>query len=279
MNSDGVVSFEPSRLVLARDRAGVTQRALADEANITVRTIQGYESGAIRPSREILARIANFLGHGESFFEQPPVELIPLEAASFRALSKASARTRNKAVASGTFAVCLFYPFLSERFELPDVDIPDLRNETPAVAAEVLRQHWGIGQRPVSHMVSLLESRGARVFSLSEDCEAIDAFSLWRDGTPFVFLNSRKTAERSIFDAAHELGHLVLHRHGVPQGHDAENEADRFASCFLLPEAAIRADAPKVVSVPAIANMKQKWRASTAAIGRRLHDRSPSKRG
>lgn len=272
MNVDGVAQFEPSRLLIARSRAGITQTAAAEMAGVTKRAVQGYESGATRPSRQVLSQLAAGLGFTEEFFEGDPIELLPLEAASFRALSKASARVRNRAVASGSFAVSLLYPFLCERFELPRVEVPDLRSETPASAAQVLRQHWGLGQRPIPHMVGLLESRGVRVFSLSEDCDAIDAFSLWRDGTPFVFLNTRKTAERSIFDAAHELGHLVLHRHGVPQGHDAENEADRFASCFLLPEAAIRAEAPGSATVAAVSGMKPRWRASTAAIARRLHD-------
>lgn len=272
MTLAGVETFEPTRLVIARDRSGLTQRALSDLIGVSPRAIKAYESGAMNPSRETLRDMAKAVGYPEAFFEAPELDLLPLEAASFRALTKASAKLRSRAVASGTFALCLLYPFLSERFELPAVDVPDLRDETPAGAAEALRQHWGLGQRPIPHIVSLLESRGIRVFSLSEDCEAIDAFSLWRDGTPFVFLNTKKTPERSIFDAAHELAHLVLHRHGVPQGHDIEYDADRFASSFLLPEAAIRAEAPPNPTLPAVVDMKARWRASAAAIGRRLHD-------
>lgn len=272
MTSAGVETFEPSRLVIARDRAGLTQRALSDLVGVSPRAIKAYESGDMDPSRETLRDIAKALGYAEAFFEAPELDLLPLEAASFRALTKASAKVRNRAVASGTFALCLVYPFISERFELPAIDVPPLRDETPSTAAEALRQHWGLGQRPIPHIVSLLESRGVRVFSLCEDCEAIDAFSVWRDGTPFVFLNTKKTPERSIFDAAHELGHLVLHRHGTRQGIDAESEADRFASAFLLPEAGIRAEAPPFPTLPDIVGMKGRWRASAAAIGRRLHD-------
>jgi Zn-dependent peptidase ImmA (M78 family)/DNA-binding XRE family transcriptional regulator len=272
MNTTGVESFEPSRLILARDRAGLTQTVLGEQVGVSARTIKGYEAGSIAPSQQTLRDLARVLGYAEGFFVAAAIEPLPLEAASFRALSKASAKIRNKAVASGAFAVSLLYPFLSERFDLPTVNVPDLREDTPEGAAEALRSHWGLGQRPIPHMVSLLESRGVRVFSLSEDCDAIDAFSIWRDGAPFVFLNTRKTAERSIFDAAHELGHLVIHKHGVPQGHDAENQADRFASHFLLPESAIRADAPRIATVATVAAMKTRWRASTAAIGRRLHD-------
>ena len=39
----------------------------------------------------------------------------------------------------------------------------------------------------------------------------MDAFSLIRDDRPFAFLNTDRSAERQRFDAAHELGHLLLH--------------------------------------------------------------------
>jgi Zn-dependent peptidase ImmA (M78 family)/transcriptional regulator with XRE-family HTH domain len=268
----GVDTFTPSRLVLARERHAITQRALSAATGLSVRTIKGYESGDNLPSVDALNAIANAIGYPVEFFEEPEIDPLKLEAASFRALSKASAKMLNRAVASGTYAVGLLHPYLQQHFHLPKVDVPDLREETPMAAAELLRHHWGRGQQPIQHIVKLMEAHGVRVFSLSEDCDAIDAFSLWRDGVPFVFLNTRKTPERGIFDAAHELGHLVLHRHGVPQGHDAESEADKFASCFLMPEAAIRADAPLVTTVMHVAAMKRKWRASTAALGRRLRD-------
>ncbi|NTZ43826.1 ImmA/IrrE family metallo-endopeptidase [Altererythrobacter sp. SALINAS58] len=42
--------------------------------------------------------------------------------------------------------------------------------------------------------------------------EKVEAFSFWSGFRPFVFLDSDKTSgARERFDAAHELGHLVLH--------------------------------------------------------------------
>ena len=55
-------------------------------------------------------------------------------------------------------------------------------------------------------MLHVLEAKGVRVFSLAENTRNVDAFSSWREERPFVFLNMQKTAERSRFDAAHELG-------------------------------------------------------------------------
>jgi Zn-dependent peptidase ImmA (M78 family) len=114
-------------------------------------------------------------------------------------------------------------------FRIADGEPPESPDYRPADAAIALRTHWGIGQRPIGNMVHLLESFGIRVFSLAERATQVDAYSLWLRGLPFVFLNTLKTAEHSRMDAAHELGHLVLHRHGVPRTRDAEKDAQRSA--------------------------------------------------
>lgn len=268
--TESLDAFTPSRLRLARERRGLTQRRLSELANVSDRMVKAYESGEKSPGETTLAALSDALGFPRAFFEAPPLDVLSLEAASFRALTKASAGVRNRAVSAGTIAL-EFHRFLSERFDLPKPNLPDLRDVDPQRAADTIRHRWGLGQRPIPHVVRVLELHGVRVFSLSEDCDSIDAFSLWRDGIPFVFLNTRKTAERSIFDAAHELGHLVLHRHGTPQGHEAESTADTFASNFLMPEAAMKAVAPKLATVSAVASLKTQWRASVAALGYRLH--------
>jgi len=266
-----VEQFSGARLALARERRGLTQRKLSELVGVSDRMVKSYESGEKQPSAETLKAIAQQLRFPLAFFDGPALERLHLEDASFRALSKASASLRNRAVAGGTIAL-EFHRFLSERFDLPKPDVPDLRTTTPAKAAETVRHCWGLGQQPLSNVIHTLERHGVIVFSLSEDCDAIDAFSIWHAGVPFVFLNTRKTAERSIFDAAHELGHLVLHRHGSPQGREAEREADQFAASFLMPESAIRAFAPRIVTVSTLAGMKQHWKVSVAALAHRLHE-------
>src|SRR5439155_17007878 len=124
--------------------------------------------------------------------------------------------------------------------------LPDLSKEgTPESAAISLRGMWGLGELAVKNIVHLLESRGVRIFSLAIDAREVDAFSMWRGTTPFIFLNTQKSSEHSRYDAAHELGHLVLHRHGEPQGQDAERQANEFASAFLMPLASVLAQAPR----------------------------------
>ena len=144
----------------------------------------------------------------------------------------------------------------------------------PETAADVVRMEWGLGEQPIPNLIHLLEVHGVRVFSLAEESREVDAFSTWRAGTgqPYIFLNTQKSAEHSRFDAAHELGHLVMHwHHDAPQGRPAEHEAHTFASAFLMPRAGLLASAPRFVTRQEIMPHKRRWRVSAMAYIYRLH--------
>ena len=132
---------------------------------------------------------------------------------------------------------------------------------------------WAIGERPIQNMVHLLEAKGVRVFSLVENTLDIDACSFWQHSRPFIFLNTLKSVERGRFDAAHELGHLVLHQHGIRDGKkEIESAANRFASAFLMPEDSVRSIFKTYASLPSIIEYKRYWLVSAAAFTRRLKD-------
>tara|TARA_R100001143_G_scaffold62552_1_gene66121 strand:- start:1640 stop:2716 length:1077 start_codon:yes stop_codon:yes gene_type:complete len=264
--------FNPSRLTLARKRRGLSGRELADLAGLTAVHISRIEQGKaenIEPSTvESLAKALKF---PLDFFYGPDIELPSKDAASFRSLSTMTARERDAALSAGAIAY-LLSDWIAERFNLPDVNLLDLRHERePGSAARALRSYWGIGEKPISNVIKLLESKGVRVFSLAQDTKNVDAFSCWRNGVPYIFLNTFKTAERSRFDALHELGHLVLHRHGKPQGRQAEIEADKFASHFLIPSMDLMGHIPFVTSLNQLVNAKKRWGVSVAALAYRLN--------
>ncbi len=183
-----------------------------------------------------------------------------------------TASVRDAALAAGTIG-CEIAAWVEEKFDLPPVNLPDLRiyKNTPEIAARVLRQEWGLGEAPVSNMVKLLESKGVRVFSLAEDTAMVDAFSLWYDGKPHVFLNTFKSAERGRFDAAHELAHLAIHQEGGVKGRAIEDEANAFASAFLMPESDVLAHLPRAEVLDRLVKAKSRWKVSLAALCYRLH--------
>lgn len=263
--------FNPSRLTLARKRRGMTMTRLAAQIGVELRSVSGYENGEFRPEDQNVDKLARELDFPRAFFFGSDLDEPSPDIASFRALKRMTAAQRDTALGSGALAL-LFNSWLEQRFKLPLPALPDVSREgSPEAAAEQLRRQWGLGELPVKNVVHLLESKGVRVFSLSIDAVEVDAFSMWREDTPFVFLNTHKSAEHGRFDGGHELGHLVMHRHGEPQGQDAEREANAFASAFLMPRATVLAVAPKFTTVDRLIELKRLWNVSVAALAYRMH--------
>ena len=260
-----------SRLTLARKRRGLTKTTLAKRCGLTSRVLYGYEAGRVEPSEAALEAIAEVLRFPVSFFYRPELEEPSTGSASFRSLSSMTAGQRDSALAAGALAFELSQ-WIDERFELPTAKLPDLRDMEPEAAAMAIRDHWGIGERPIGNVVHLLESHGIRVFSLAEHGKQIDAFSLWHEGVPFVCLNTMKTAEHNRMDAAHELGHLLLHRHGTPTGRNIEPDAQIFGSAFLMPEGSVLAHTSYLATptLGQLVQLKKTWKVSAAALAHRL---------
>lgn len=233
------------------------------------RTISGYERGEYEP--ESIERVALALGFPVQFFFGDDPDELDTESVSFRAQTKMTAAQRHSALTTGAIGLML-NEWLDNNFHLPEPELPDLSDEAPEVAAAALREMWGLGERPIKNMVHLLESKGVRVFSLALDTLRVDAFSAWRDGVPYVFLNTMKSSERSRFDAGHELGHLVLHPAGGARGTKIEREADAFSSSFLMPADDVKTQIPRAYSLNQLIEKKKRWKVSLAALTRRLHD-------
>jgi len=261
--------FTPSRLTLARKRRGLTKTRLAALSELSVRSLTSFESGEAIPADETLSRLSDVLKFPPDFFSAQEIDEPSADAASFRALSSMTAGQRDAALSAGALAMELC-GWIEKRFVIPEPDVPRLGDDNPEAAAEAVRAQWQLGSGVVGNMIHLLESKGVRVFSLAEECRQVDAFSLWSSDAPYVFLNTKKSAERSRFDAAHELGHLVLHGQGSPNGRAAEIEADRFASAFLMPRASVLGVAPRLPSLDALIKLKRRWKVSVAALTYRL---------
>lgn len=262
--------FNTSRLDIARKRRGLTKVKLAAAAGISTRILTDYEHGDTQPTAETVERLARVLGFPDEFFYLPDIEPPTVEAVSFRALSSMTARQRDQALGNAAIAIEVG-EWIDRVFHLPASDVPRHADVTAEMAAELVREAWGLGHDPIPNMVHLLEAHGVRVFSLALENENVDAFSFWRDGTPYVFLNTRKSAERSRMDAAHELGHLVLHWSGGPQGRNEEQDAQGFGSAFLMPRASVLAEAPRAARVNQIIQAKLYWRVSAANLAYRMH--------
>jgi Zn-dependent peptidase ImmA (M78 family)/DNA-binding Xre family transcriptional regulator len=264
--------FCAHRLTVARQRRKLSGKELADLAGLTPVTVSKAENGH-QVEAATAEKLALALEYPLEFFYRDAPEMVEADTVSFRSLKKMSAGERDASLAAGALGVEL-YDWIDARFHLPEPDLIDLNKERsrPDSAARLLRQHWGLGDRPIGNMLKLLESKGVRVLSLSENTRNVDAYSFWRSDRAYIFLNQEKTAERSIFDSAHELGHLVLHHHaGARHDKGAEFQADQFASAFLMPEHDVKNELSEVVSPRQIIRAKKRWKVSAMALAYRLH--------
>lgn len=267
----GTRDFNPQRLTVARLRRGFTKVGLAEELDLSSRTIGQYENGRTVPSDRTLKRIAECLGFPLAFFFADDLELPSVDATSFRALSKMSARERERARSAAGLAYEVA-SWVQERFTLPVAQLPRFEGDPEAdYVADAVRREWRLGEHPISNMLRLLEAKGVRVFAVPTECVDTDAFSSWHDDQPYVFLDTKKSAERRRFDAAHELGHLVMHWQGITRSRETERFADDFASAFLMPMSSVFGNRPRNSALPTLIDAKKIWGVSVAALVVRLH--------
>lgn len=264
--------FEPARLGQARLARGMKMVDLAAMVGVTPAAIGQYEAGHINPSADVLGRLAVALGFPVSFFEAGrPIGSMSAERVHFRRLRSVTTSARNRQIARLALLEELVAR-LEQDVELPAVDIPienlqeGDRFEIESLAASV-RARWGLGNGPLVNVIALLESKGCVVVRLVGDGEGLDAYSRWASPRPVVVLTLDKNdAARSNFDAAHELGHLIMHQDAEPGSRIAEEQAQIFAAAFLMPAGAIRPELPTRFDLPAFVGLKQRWRVSIQAL-------------
>ncbi|MDT3268632.1 XRE family transcriptional regulator [Pseudomonas amygdali pv. morsprunorum] len=267
--------INPKQITFARVRRRFTKAQLAKALDVTSRSLQNYETGASCPDPATLEKIAKLLNFPPQFFfiDEDMPELRE-DSVSFRKLSKMTDALKACTFAAGAIAFKV-NQWIEERFSLPSAQLPDLSDLGPEEAAATLRRVWGLGNAPIPNMVHLLEAKGIRVFSLAEEAREVDAFCTWYEGKPFVFLNTIKSAERSRFDAAHELGHLVRDvytmQHGHAHGPEMERQADAFAAAFLMPRDSVAANQPPTYTIKHLMKLKHYFGVSLAAMAYRFN--------
>ena len=266
--------FAPRRLRMARDLAGISQRALAEVAHVTPATISLYETGRTRPPVKTLHTFAEHLNVDVAFFSTSTRQVdVP---AFFRSLRAASALERRRALHM-TEVVREIVETLETEVKLPDLDLPrrpvgEGADNNTAEAARLIRKSWGLPPGPISHMVLTVERRGIVVARPRQGDSRIDAYSVRFPQRPVIVMSSAKwKRDRSRFDVAHELGHLVMHEPAQATAQWMEKQAQRFAAEFLMPEQDIREDLQRATSLSHLFDVKRKWGTSLAALTVRQH--------
>ena len=278
-----ITAFNGERLRKARVYRGLTVAELAEKTNCLRQTISMYENGKTKPmDNSTVIRLATALDFPSKFFLEND---IPLSTGStyFRALLTTNKKYRAEQIQKMEF-LAQIYTFLQEYIEFPDLILPDCSGCTPEEAAGKLRETWKLGRGPIDNLIHIVEQHGILVTSFATSTDDIDAFSQMVDvdGKEVYLIgysNNKTSAARIHFDIAHELGHICLHEWsedieelGRKEFKEREDEANRFASAFLLPEESFRADATVApLRIPYYTELKRRWKVSIQAMSRRAY--------
>jgi len=269
------IALDRARLQSGRELRGLSQSALAREAGITAAAVSQFENGHSRPTPSTLLKVSHALDLPLGYFSRRPgAPGGAPPAAFFRSLRATSAAERRRATA----LVGLVHELanaVERHVALPAVDAPEALSpqddDDVEQAAADAREHLGLDPHaPVPDVVRALERHGIVTARFRVDGSQMDAFSVDYPDRPVVVLGADKGhRDRSRFDAAHELGHLVLHGPEQAGTKEAEKQAHLFAAAFLMPADAIRGELPRRADWEALAHLKRKWEVSLAALIKR----------
>ena len=271
------------RLRLARKRAGLSMRSLAEQMTpkVSAQAISKYEAGKMLPSSAVLVALGKALDVSLDFLMSVQVET--LDGLEFRKHSKTSVRDRARAEA-------ILIDNLERYLAIEDIlDMPATidwfegsRYQSIAAEAEIdaradaLRDAWHLGMDPIPSLCELLEEKGIKVVEddLPERINGL-ACRVLRGGAPIadaVVVSSRINVERKRFTLAHELAHRIIRSTGNP-AINLETAINRFAGAFLIPgERLIEEAGPRRhrVTYYEIIRLKHTYGVSAAAMLMRL---------
>jgi Zn-dependent peptidase ImmA (M78 family)/transcriptional regulator with XRE-family HTH domain len=267
-----MLKFNPQMLIIARDSRGMTQKQLAAAANVAQGSVSKVENGQLEPSVEWIAAFAHALNYPPSFFAATADDRLPV---TFFRKQQALPASASKMIRAATAIRRLHIEKLIESVDLPANNVPsvDVRGiQSAAHFARELRIAWRVPHGPIANMTELLEDNGVVVVGVDFSSDYISGLSVYeaRGGTPpMMFVSKSVPGDRLRFTLAHELAHMVFHHHAPSPGADCEDEADAFASEFLLPHDQVRGLFPSRLTLADLVQLKLQWGVSMQALLKR----------
>lgn len=258
-------------LRLARQLRGFTQKQAAKSLGIAQAVLSRMENGLIEPDADFIDRASVVFDLPKDFFQiSDTVYGPPVSVHTMLRGKKSEVSARDVDMITAELNVRLFH---LRRFmenvdfnsvnELPVLDIE--MYDSASKVASIVRAHWKVPSGPIKNLTRLLERAGVVVGESNFHGASVSGVTFAAPGKPpIVLLNRDHPADRLRFTLAHELGHLVMHRFPTPS---MEDEANEFASSFLLPPNELReAFRGRRITLELLASYKKEWRVSMQSL-------------
>ncbi len=221
-----------------------SQKALAEAAGLSLPAVKNLELAKNQPRMRTVHAIARALDVKLQELFQPVRQL---QTVRFRSAKRMQYRENILAEVSRWLDD---FNYLEDalnrraRFKLEGV-WEECSQDNIVEAAALCRKKLRLKPvEPIYDICGLLEDAGVKVRQVSMSSGSFFGLSIAEeDGGPAIVVNAweRISVERRIFSAAHELGHLMLHREAfdvsqTKEDKKEEQEADLFAGHFLMPD-------------------------------------------
>ncbi len=265
------MTFNPDMLRIARESRQMTQSELADSIGISQVIISKIEAGINNPSEKFLKEISIALDYPHKFFENQCFAL-DMGIRLHRKRSSLSKKEENyiDAMASkNNIYISKLLNYVDIEIDIPEIIVDG--EKSPQDIADEVRYIWNIPKGYIRNLTKIIEKAGIIVNEIDVHPKKFDGVSFFNKklGCGVIVINKNQAPDRYRFTLAHELGHLIMHRNSLSP--NRENEANAFASSFLMPAKDIKNDLINLQfwNLP---QLKTLWRVSMAAIIRRAKD-------
>jgi len=257
-------------LRVARQLRGLQQGEAAQRLGISQAMLSRVENGLSGFTDDLMDHAAAAYELPRSFFSQTdtvfgaPVSVHPM----WRKRASVGARELDQLVAELNVRLMHLRRLLQaveieSSYPIPIHPAED--DEDVARIAGLVRAQWQMPAGPIQNLTRVLEAAGVVVVHSDMAGSAIDGVTFAVAGLPpLIVLNVAQPADRMRFTLAHELGHLVMHRRQPTRL--MEDQANDFASNFLMPAANIRPYFSRRIDLRLLAELKPFWRVSMAAL-------------
>ncbi len=281
----GVEEFNGQRLQKALDARMWSVSMLSEMSDVSSSMIYNMINNEKKPSYETLNTVAESLKMPVSYFlkDKKHEDTHPF----FRKFSR-STKTIRKSVEKKIEWIIEIKDFLSNYVEFPELNIPSfevvqekspryLKDDHIENIAKQTREYWDVNSAVLPNATVLLENNGFIItrFELgTEDIDALSKYEVRRDNAYVLLSTDKDSPSRSRFDIAHELGHAILHKNissktfnfTKKENHDLlEDQANRFAGAFLLPEEEFTRDF-QYPTLESYKTLKSKWKVSIGLL-------------
>jgi len=264
-----------NRLKLARKMAGLSMEDLIRKAEgiVTKQAISKYEKGIMKPSSDVLIRLALALGvKPEYFYRQSKIELSGMQ---FRKKSQLPVKII-ESLKQRTIDFLERYIELEnilgvhEKFinPLSDLSIESLKEVENASLK--LRKKWELGLAPITNLLELLEENNIKVYEV-KNIKDLDGLTASVGDINAIVINRDLPIDRIRFTAAHELAHILCE---FQRGSQKEKLCHSFAGAFLLPKVILERELMKKreqITLWELEEIKQLYGISMQAIVKRAH--------